>query len=65
MSLTRREIQIISSVAEGNTQSETAKLLGINSLTVNTYLDRIREKLNASNTVHAVAIAVKQKIITL
>lgn len=63
MSLTSRQIEIISSVADGNTQPEIAKLLGITSDAVNAHLDRIREKLNAINTVQAVAIAIRQRII--
>lgn len=61
--LTPREIEVIVSVAEGNTQSAIAKLLDISSDTVNAHLDKIRMKLNARNTPNAVSIAYKQKII--
>lgn len=63
MILTNREIQVIVSVAEGNTQSDIAVLLDITCDTVNAHLDKIREKLKAKNTVNAVAIAFKQGII--
>ena len=61
--LSMREIEVIMSVAEGNNQSAVAVLLGITSETVNAHLDKIRQKLDAKNTVNAVAIAFKQKII--
>lgn len=64
MNLTQREIEIIASVAEGNTHSEIGRLLGIARETVNTHLDNIREKLDATNTVNAVAIALKKKLIS-
>lgn len=65
MNLTQREIQVITSVAAGNTQDEIADLLDITSFTVNAHLDKIREKLNAKNTVNAVAIAFQKRIITI
>lgn len=65
MNLTQREIQVITSVAAGNTQDEIADLLDIASFTVNAHLDKIREKLNAKNTVNAVAIAFQKRIITI
>lgn len=64
MALTKREIEVITSVAEGNKQSVIAELLDISSDTVNTHLDNIREKLNAKNTPNAVAKALREKIIT-
>lgn len=64
MILTKREIEVISSVADGNKQSVIAELLDISSDTVNAHLDKIREKLNAKNTSNAVAKAFREKIIT-
>lgn len=63
MNLTSREIEIIALAAQGNKQSAIAELLDITSDTVNAHLDKIREKLNAKNTVNAVAIALQQRII--
>lgn len=63
MRLTRREIEIITSVAEGNKQSAIAKLLDISCDTVNFHMDNVRLKLDAKNTVNAVAICIREKII--
>lgn len=63
MSLTPREVEVVSLVANGNTQPAIAELLGIANDTVNFHLDNVRSKLEAKNTVNAVAICLRQKII--
>lgn len=64
MTLTCREIEVISLVAQGKKQIIIAELLGIANDTVNAHLDKIRDKLGAKNTVNAVAICIREKIIT-
>lgn len=63
MSLTRREVEILGYVADGNTHPVIAQMLNVSYDTVNFHLDRVREKLEAKNTVNAVAIAIREKII--
>lgn len=63
MILTRRETEILSLVASGNKQSEIAGLLSITGNTVKFHIDNVRIKLDAKNTVNAVAISIREKII--
>ena len=63
MTLTSREKEILAYIASGNTQSVIACLLDISADTVNFHLDNIRIKLDAKNTVNAVAICIREKII--
>lgn len=64
MTLTPRETEIVSLVASGNTQPAIADLLNISCDTVNFHLDNVRLKLDARNTVNAVAICIREKIIS-
>ncbi len=50
-------------IASGNTQAEIARSLNISCDTVNFHMDNVRSKLNAKNTVNAVAICIREKII--
>lgn len=63
MSLTPRQTEVLTLVAGGNTQSEIAELLDISSSTVNFHVDNVRLKLDAKNTVNAVAICIREKFI--
>lgn len=64
MSLTPRETEVLALVANGNKQSIIANLLRISIETVNTHIDNVRLKLDAKNTVNAVAIGIRKNIIT-
>lgn len=64
MSLTPREVEILGYVADGNTQPVIAQLLNVTYDTVNFHLDNVRWKLGAKNTLNAVAIAIREKIIS-
>lgn len=55
--LTPREIEILTWVAKGKSRWETGIILNISEDTVKAHLDNIRQKLSASNTTHAIAIA--------
>lgn len=63
--ISRREKQVLILVAYGMTLPEVGSYLCLAHGTVQEHLKRIRRKLGARNTTHAVAIAVYQKMISL
>lgn len=62
--LTPRETEVLGLIANGNKRIAIAKSLAISFDTVNFHLDNVRQKLDAKNTVNAVAICLRQKIIS-
>lgn len=56
MTLTLRQEQVLSLVAQGKTDKEIAGLLEITESGVNFHMRHILEKLQASSRAHAVAI---------
>lgn len=56
-SLTERECQVLVLCAFGCEQQDIADALFVTESTVNTFMARIRAKLGARNTAHAVVIA--------
>lgn len=63
MSLTKREVTVLMDAALGLTMEDTALFLGLSPQTIKFERMSIIKKLNASNTTHAVYIAVKKGII--
>jgi len=57
--LTRREIQILNYVTEGNTNKQIARDLGISEQTIKSHVSAILRKLNANDRAHAVALAIR------
>jgi two-component system response regulator DegU len=55
--LTKRETQILTYVAEGNTNKEIAHILSISEQTIKNHVSAILRKLNANDRAHAVALA--------
>jgi DNA-binding CsgD family transcriptional regulator len=55
--LTHRETQILSYIAHGNSNKQTARILGISEQTIKNHISAILRKLNANDRAHAVAIA--------
>jgi DNA-binding CsgD family transcriptional regulator len=47
--LTRRETQMLIALGEGKTTRETRSQLGVTEATVNTYLERLKKKLELTN----------------
>ncbi|MFE0459999.1 LuxR C-terminal-related transcriptional regulator [Kitasatospora sp. NPDC058965] len=47
--LTRREVETLRLIADGYTHGQIASRLGLTAATVNTYVKRVRAKLNAGN----------------
>lgn len=64
-SLSAREIQVLRSVAAGNSNKAVAALLAIAEETVKAHMKNILCKLGARDRTHAVAIALKRGIIDL
>ncbi len=63
--LSRREIEVLQKISEGNRNSDIAALLFISEETVKGHIKHIMEKLGASDRTEAVAIAVRRGIIQL
>ncbi len=57
--LTARETQILSYVAEGNTNKEIAGILQISEQTIKNHVSAILRKLNANDRAHAVVLAIR------
>jgi LuxR family transcriptional regulator, quorum-sensing system regulator BjaR1 len=61
--LTGREREVLSLLAQGLQLEEIAERLGIGTETVRTHVRKAGERLGAANRTHAVAIAIRQKLI--
>jgi len=61
--LTAREREVLTLLAQGRQLDEIARQLGIGSETVRTHVRKATERLGASNRTHAVAIAIRKKLI--
>ncbi len=61
--LTRREREVLELLSEGLQLEEIAQRLGIGLETVRTHLRHAGERLGAANRTHAVAIAIRKKLI--
>jgi len=59
--LTYREIQILSCIANGNTNRQVAHMLGISEQTIKNHVSAILRKLNANDRAHAVALAIRNQ----
>ena len=57
--LTRRETQILTYVAEGNSNKEIARILTISEQTIKNHVSAILRKLNANDRAHAVTLALQ------
>ena len=62
--LTKRETQILTYVAEGNSNKEIARILTISEQTIKNHVSAILRKLNANDRAHAVALALRSGWIT-
>lgn len=62
-SLTLREVQVLECLADGLGNKEIARRLSLSEETVKSHVSNIYEKLGASDRAHAVAIALRMKII--
>jgi DNA-binding NarL/FixJ family response regulator len=62
--LTKREMQILNYIAEGNTNRQIAHNLGISEQTIKSHVSAILRKLNANDRAHAVALAMRKSMIS-
>ena len=62
--LTSRETQILTYIAEGNSNKEIARILDISEQTIKNHMSAILRKLNANDRAHAVALALRNGWIT-
>jgi DNA-binding CsgD family transcriptional regulator len=63
--LTRREIEILELLAEGLTNKEIAQRFSVSPRTVDTHVERVLSKLNATTRTRAVAAAIRAGIVPL
>lgn len=62
--LSARQVQVLTLVAEGATDSEIGRHLGLSTKTVAYYMKRIRDRLDARSRAHAVALALQQDLLS-
>ena len=58
--LTQRERQILTYVADGNTNKSIARILQISEQTIKNHISAILRKLNANDRAHAVVLAIRR-----
>lgn len=63
--LSDREVEVLTRVAQGESNKEIASVLGISESTVKNHINHIMSKLNASDRTQAVTIAVQRGILDL
>lgn len=61
--LSRRELEVVAWLCAGKTQEDIAEILNLSLHTVNTYVRSTKFKLNALNTAHLVAKAIRMKLV--
>jgi two-component system, NarL family, response regulator DegU len=57
--LTKRETQILTYIAEGNSNKEVARILSISEQTIKNHVSAILRKMNVNDRAHAVALALR------
>ncbi len=63
--LTRKELQVLTLIAEGNSNKQIANLLGISDQTIKNHVSAILRKINANYRAHAVFIAIRDGLISI
>ena len=63
ISLTRKEIEVLDLIASGNTYDQIARQMQVGISTVRKHVSSSIKKLDAKNSTHACALAVKYRII--
>jgi DNA-binding CsgD family transcriptional regulator len=62
--LTPRELEVLTWVKHGRNTSEIASILKISERTVKFHISNIIQKLDAENRLHALVIAIEQKLLS-
>jgi len=63
--LTPKELQILTLIAEGNSNKQIANILGISDQTIKNHVSAILRKINANYRAHAVYIAIRDGLISI
>jgi DNA-binding CsgD family transcriptional regulator len=63
LSLSIREKEVLIWLKEGKSSWDISRILCVSERTVNFHIENIMRKLDAANRTHAVAIALKQRLI--
>lgn len=63
--LTQRERQILSRIANGNTNKQIARLFNISEQTIKNHVSAILRKLSANDRAHAVVLAIRHGLISV
>ena len=63
--LTKRQLEILTSIVNGQASDAIAAKLGISSYTVNQHIESIRKKLGAASRAEAVAIALRKHLLKI
>lgn len=63
--LTQREIQVLSYIANGSTNKQVAHALEVSDQTIKNHVSAILRKLNANDRAHAVALAVRNRWVSV
>jgi two-component system, NarL family, response regulator LiaR len=61
--LTKRELEVLRLIAQGNSNHEIAQVLGVSERTVTTHIGNILEKLHLANRTQAAMYAVKEGLV--
>jgi DNA-binding CsgD family transcriptional regulator len=61
--LSERQMQVLALVAEGRTDNEIAIQLGLSAKTISSYVEHIRNRLEAQSRAQAVALAIRQGLL--
>jgi DNA-binding CsgD family transcriptional regulator len=64
-SLTTREVEVLTWVAQGKSAWEIGEILDIAKRTVDEHVQTAVRKIGAANRVHAVALAIRDRIISI
>ena len=59
VTLTPREVEVMLWTARGKTYNEISTVLGISENTVKSHIENVRNKLNATNKTHMIAVAIQ------
>lgn len=62
--LTKRELDVVTHLAEGMTSNEIARALQISNHTVDWYINGLQEKMEAKNRQHVVALAFRRGLVS-
>jgi LuxR family quorum sensing-dependent transcriptional regulator len=63
--LTPRECEVLSWVAQGKSAWQVSEILAISERTVNEHVNHACKKLGSANRAHAVAVALRERIIEI